>query len=720
MPAGDAVYLTDGSLDWSQGVNSLKSPTIQSDANPEGLLRSELAWLQNGSVRDGGITQRATLQPKGPIAGPSAAITAALLGTFLSQGYSMYSPTDGSTPYLLCAIGGHILMVDVDFVTPPVDLSNIYDLYLSPNEPIFYFCQAENYMVIQDGSLENSPLIWNGSELAQSNGITGITAIGEPVPTTYQLTAQNAFTVPAVNATSAPINLSAPYPGNLGDNVTVTVYQGSVAASAGTFVVTSIGPLSISLTTVSTTVAGTTYTTPLPMTFQLAVNANSPANVALGVGNWTVPAIGKTSTLITTTQYPGSVGDNITITVGATTVGTFTVTNIGLVSVIVKAVSLNVSAGTTYAQPTLTVNVNSVRSFTFAEQVGQPFSVPPPGGTFLVYSNSAANGGQPYPGRTYDVVELIFNGDTVGTFRVLATNFTPAPIQFLYQVQLQTITTTFAGHVFNNPNAVFKIVAPTPNPFSLEQTGGTWTIPAIGSDVTLGVYWGYPNGYTNAAGKNSIAYPGNVGDTVNLFSQPGETGNLLGTFLVTQFDQFGGITLQTINTNYAGTQITGSLIGSMSITGAPSTTASSGINQIPAAGPMVYYQGRIWYAINGTLFAGDIVGGPSGTSANNFIDSVLSVTESPLVLGGDGFKMPLNPGNITGLAVSANLNAALGQGLLLVGTPTYIFSLQVPITREDWISTTSSQPTADQCRSNRQRVGFSERHRPGQRRPVLL
>src|SRR5215813_56804 len=52
------VTMADGSVDWSGGVDSVKVTTIQSSNNPNGLARNQLAWLDNGTVRDGGITQR--------------------------------------------------------------------------------------------------------------------------------------------------------------------------------------------------------------------------------------------------------------------------------------------------------------------------------------------------------------------------------------------------------------------------------------------------------------------------------------------------------------------------------------------------------------------------------------------------------------------------------------------------------------------------------------
>lgn len=58
MAHNSDVTKVDGSLDFSGGVNSVKVTTIQSQQNPNGLARNELAWLDNATCRDGGITQR--------------------------------------------------------------------------------------------------------------------------------------------------------------------------------------------------------------------------------------------------------------------------------------------------------------------------------------------------------------------------------------------------------------------------------------------------------------------------------------------------------------------------------------------------------------------------------------------------------------------------------------------------------------------------------------
>lgn len=132
---------------------------------------------------------------------------------------------------------------------------------------------------------------------------------------------------------------------------------------------------------------------------------------------------------------------------------------------------------------------------------------------------------------------------------------------------------------------------------------------------------------------------------------------------------------------------------SIGITNPVVVPGTPGVNEIPAAGAMDYYMGRIWYAENRQYSAGDIVGGNSGTLANRFRDAILNVTENPLVLGGGGFTVPTNAGNIRALFHNANLNTPLGQGQLLIGTRKAVYSLQVPVSRTAWLlSDADNQP----------------------------
>ncbi len=112
--------------------------------------------------------------------------------------------------------------------------------------------------------------------------------------------------------------------------------------------------------------------------------------------------------------------------------------------------------------------------------------------------------------------------------------------------------------------------------------------------------------------------------------------------------------------------------------------------ELPAATAMDYYMGRIWYARGRTYCAGDIVKGPSGTIAYNFTDSILKVTENPLAIGGDGFTVPGEAGNIRALRHTAEIDTTLGQGQLYVFTRRAIYRLNVPISRSNWIDTNDS------------------------------
>ena len=145
---------------------------------------------------------------------------------------------------------------------------------------------------------------------------------------------------------------------------------------------------------------------------------------------------------------------------------------------------------------------------------------------------------------------------------------------------------------------------------------------------------------------------------------------------------------------------------SRGITNIAPVAVTNGVNEIPAATCMDYYGGRIWYAQARQYSAGDMVGGPSGTLANHYRDAVLNVMENPLVVGGDGFTVPTNAGNIRAIAHSASLNASLGQGQLYIFTRKTIYQLTVPVTRTDWTyADANNQPQQTVVQINNGSVG---------------
>jgi hypothetical protein len=177
MPAGDPKLITDGAVDFSGGVDSISVTTTVSQDNPDGLDRNELAWLNNATVRDGGISPRWGNLIKGMITN----------GSQIYQGGIMYTPPSGN-PYLLLLIGGHLWAVNVDFSSTPVDLSQQFNLFMPASQPYAYFAQGEQFAIIQAGDYVTLPLFWDGYTLTRSIGITN-NAIAVPAPGINQIPA---------------------------------------------------------------------------------------------------------------------------------------------------------------------------------------------------------------------------------------------------------------------------------------------------------------------------------------------------------------------------------------------------------------------------------------------------------------------------------------------------------------------------------------------------
>lgn len=178
------ILVTDGAFDWSGGVNSDSVTTIESELIPNGLKRNQLAWLNNAVVRGGGILQRTGWQP-----------LVRLIAAGRWQGGFLYEP-DSANPYLVCSVSGHIYRL---LLEPPYTLTELHNTIVAPwtgygtntingavvNNPEFnppdaemcFFVQGENYLIIQAGDFYTNPiptlpLIWNGTVLRRSIGIT--------------------------------------------------------------------------------------------------------------------------------------------------------------------------------------------------------------------------------------------------------------------------------------------------------------------------------------------------------------------------------------------------------------------------------------------------------------------------------------------------------------------------------------------------------------------
>jgi hypothetical protein len=175
------LTIVDGSLDFSMGVDSIRTTTLQSESNPGGLPRNQLAWLYNATVRDGGIRPRGGWQLLAAVDDTSA----------LFQGGYMYEPTNGS-PYLITSIGGNIFKVDCVAPFAVTNLSSAFGLFNPPDVDQAFFVQAEQFLVIQAGDLVTLPLFWDGTTLRRSIGITN-TAVAPGTPGVNEIPAATAM-----------------------------------------------------------------------------------------------------------------------------------------------------------------------------------------------------------------------------------------------------------------------------------------------------------------------------------------------------------------------------------------------------------------------------------------------------------------------------------------------------------------------------------------------
>jgi len=84
----------------------------------------------------------------------------------------------------------------------------------------------------------------------------------------------------------------------------------------------------------------------------------------------------------------------------------------------------------------------------------------------------------------------------------------------------------------------------------------------------------------------------------------------------------------------------------------------------------------------------DAVGGSSGNPPD-YRDAVLNITENNYLAGGGRFPVPGSAGEITAMRPTAILDTQMGQGPLQVFTPTKIFSVNVPVERQNWQDVTN-------------------------------
>lgn len=286
-----------------------------------------------------------------------------------------------------------------------------------------------------------------------------------------------------------------------------------------------------------------------------------------------------------------------------------------------------------------------------------------------------------------DSLPLFWDGATLrrsrgasGTLNVTAADFTVPAIGSFVDV---TLTAPYAGSD-NSPISIagkrYLQVLPA-NFITLETFGAP--APIIipeGTQITT----------TPASGSNTIAttialanIPSLANQQVILFTNrktpyPGFVGQIL--FMA-------GRTYKWISSGHVAPAANHVFLVNIDDTAGNTQLAGAnlaGPPELPAASPMDYYMGRLWLASGRDYVAGDIVGGPSGTAFYKYKDSILKMSENLFISEGGVFTVPTKSGNITALKHAANLDTALGEGVLYPFTRNTVYSTNVVPTRSEW------------------------------------
>jgi hypothetical protein len=183
MARGDNIVV-DGQVTFERGVDTHRSPSrvprnqacllvnciTRSDyiGSRPGWRQIPLNWVKFVTEEDGSFRYTED----------AAARLAFESGYF--QGFSGYNSDDSVESSLVFSISGQIFVID------PLGNRTAQKLIMpegnnAPNQPLAWFCQAEQFLVIQDG--QSKPLIYNGSSLRRSDtiGAGGADADGKPL-----------------------------------------------------------------------------------------------------------------------------------------------------------------------------------------------------------------------------------------------------------------------------------------------------------------------------------------------------------------------------------------------------------------------------------------------------------------------------------------------------------------------------------------------------------
>jgi len=175
MANSDGVRLIDGQFSFENGVYGDRVRTIATQQLPTGIPRNGLAWLVNGTVRGGGITQRTGWNP---VVQGAPWPVATFQGAFMLE-------RDFGDPYIVLAIGGELWRARVDTDNSIDNLSTTFGpgLTMPPTEPQAFFAQGAGlFLAWQAGDLATNPIFFwdDGSTLLGMRRSNGFVAVNDP------------------------------------------------------------------------------------------------------------------------------------------------------------------------------------------------------------------------------------------------------------------------------------------------------------------------------------------------------------------------------------------------------------------------------------------------------------------------------------------------------------------------------------------------------------
>lgn len=138
----------------TQGVDSARAPYL--------LDRTQLAWLVNFTTRENTISTRPGYTQRTLVFDTEDDQTNFEDG--LWQGASPYL-SDTGVPSILCSISGHIFSITLD----TYDITDLSGTDTNnPALPLTWWCQAENFLIIQNG--QDDALVYDGANLQRALG----------------------------------------------------------------------------------------------------------------------------------------------------------------------------------------------------------------------------------------------------------------------------------------------------------------------------------------------------------------------------------------------------------------------------------------------------------------------------------------------------------------------------------------------------------------------